>query len=120
MYALYIHREEPLNNVPSRLYDASLAHMLPTNYTATQNSTQIDASFHRLRHRTVPPGEVRATNNPYNEIIHMNRNMNASPFIAVNLNNNNNECADNLNGILPRPFAPLRRKGSPTERDHDR
>lgn len=107
-----------MNNVPSRLYDASLMHMLPPKHTnATQNSTQIDASFHRLRHRTVPPGEMRAVN-LYNDM-HMNRNLNAPPFIAVNVNNN--ECADNLNnGILPRPFVPLRRKGSPTERDHDK
>jgi hypothetical protein len=89
--------------------------MLPPKNSAIQNSTPIDASFHRLRHRTVPPGEVRAVN-LYNDM-HMNRNLTASPFLAVNANN---EDVDNLNGILPRPFPPVRRRSSPTERDHDR
>jgi len=103
------------NNVPSRLYDASLVHMLPPKHSAIQNSTQIDASFHRLRHRTVPPGEVRAVS-LFNDM-HMNRNLTTSPFMAVNASN---EDLKNLNGILPRPFPPVRRKSSPTEREHDR
>ena len=68
------------------------------------NASQIDTSFHRLRHRTVPSADMRAI--PYE--MYINRNLNSSPLLAAS-----NEV--DLATTLPRPFAPIRRKSIPED-----